>query len=397
MEPEILAVLIDKYLNGTASREEIKTLLEWYRAAGHTVIEIPLESEAEKESLRLSMRASLLDYAGKQPYTRKRPYLRERLYEAKWDMHRSYRWMIAAAMTGLIALGTYFLYFNKKKALIPQSGAANEFRPGGQKAILTLGDGTKIVLDSSAKGVLAEQGAATIEKLADGKLVYQVAKDIAGKVFYNTMETPRGGEYQLVLPDGTKVWLNSATSIRYPNVFTGNSREVEVTGEVFFDVAKDESKPFIVKTRKVRTTVLGTEFNVMAYPDEDAVRTTLLSGAVNIVLDDQTRTIKPGQEAIAANAGNKIKVQEADIDKAIAWKNGVFDFDGADIPTIMRQVARWYDVEIRYEGDLSGIVLSGVVSRREKVDLLLEALGRTREVTFRTEGNRITVMPAGAQ
>jgi transmembrane sensor len=397
MEPEILAVLIDKYLDGTASREEIKTLLDWYRSADHADMEIPLESEAEKEALRLSMRASLLDYAGKRPYTGKRPYAREHPYEAKWDRQRSYRWMIAAAMTGLIALGTYFLYFNKKKAPIPLSGAGNEFRPGGQKAILTLGDGTKIALDSSVKGVLAEQGAATIEKMADGKLVYQVAKDISGKIFYNTMETPRGGEYQLVLPDGTKVWLNSATSIRYPNVFTGNNREVEVTGEAFFDVAKDESKPFMVKTRKVRTTVLGTAFNVMAYPEEDAVKTTLLSGAVNIVLDDQTRTIKPGQEAIAGNAGNMIKVQEADIDKAIAWKNGVFDFDGADIPTIMRQVARWYDVEIRYEGDLSGIILSGVVSRREKCDLLLEALGRTREVTFRTEGNRITVMPAGVQ
>lgn len=152
----------------------------------------------------------------------------------------------------------------------------------------------------------------------------------------------------------------------------------------------------MVTARGVKTAVLGTEFNLMAYPDEDAVTTTLLTGAVKVIREGQTRLIKPGQEAIMGNGGNSIKVQEADIDKAIAWKNGVFDFDGADIPTIMRQIARWYDVEIRYKGDLTGIVLSGVVSRRENVDLLLEALGRTREVQFRMDGKKITVMPAGA-
>lgn len=218
MEPEVVAVLIDKYLNGTASREEVKTLLDWYRSANLSVTEIPLESEAEKESLRLSMRAILQHYAGGRPSTNSPST------NAPFIMRPgTFQWMIAAVMTGLIALATWFLYFNRKKAPAPLAAVSNEFRPGGNKAILTLGDGTKIVLDSSVKGMLAEQGAAKIEKMADGKLVYQVAKNSSGQVFYNTMETPRGGEYQLVLPDGTKVWLNSATTIRYPNVFAGNS------------------------------------------------------------------------------------------------------------------------------------------------------------------------------
>jgi ferric-dicitrate binding protein FerR (iron transport regulator) len=169
---------------------------------------------------------------------------------------------------------------------------------------------------------------------------------------------------------------------------------VEVSGEAFFDVARDGSRPFVVLAGGVRTEVLGTEFNLMAYQDEDAVKTTLLSGAVKVTRDGQSRLIRPGQEAVAVKTGHSFKVRDANIDRVIAWKNGVFDFEGADIPTIMRQVGRWYDVEIRYEGDLSGILLSGVISRRERADLLLEALGRTREVQFKTEGNRITVMQA---
>lgn len=400
MEPEKLAQLIEKYLSGNASPEESEALLAWYRSVDNATIEVPLHSEKERESLGESMRAGLLKYANREAgisitshrsndITSRRPN--------SFTPRRSNRWLIAATLSGLVIAGGWLYYAGAKKTPAPPAPVAKvkEIKPGGNRAILTLDDGTQVVLDNASQGILASQGATTIEKTADGKLVYRPGGNASGGILHNRMETPRGGEYQLTLSDGTRVWLNSATTLRYPSSFTGNTREVEVTGEAYFDVAEDKARPFIVSSGNTKIQVLGTSFNLMAYQDEEAVKTTLVSGAVKILQHDQACQIKPGQQAVANAKGSDIKVRPVDIDRAIAWKNGVFDFEGADIRSIMRQVARWYDVEVRYEGDLSGIVLSGVVSRREKVDLLLEALGRTREVQFKIEGKQITVMPAG--
>lgn len=385
MKPEIIAVLIDKYLKGDISADEERTLLAWYRSMDHSIIEIPMQSEEEKEALRLTMRANLVDYAGSRSY--KAPI-------SLWQK-RSYRWMAAAALTGLLGICAFLLNYHKPKPQAPLAAVNRVLTPGGNKATLTLDDGRRIVLDGAANGTIAKQGAIAIVKLDNGKIACQGTGDIGGAIYYNTLETPRGGEYQITLPDGTKVWLNSASSIKYPNAFAGKDRRVEITGEAYFDVEEDKSKPFIVSSRGMQTQVLGTEFDLMAYADEEAIKATLVKGSVSVMAEGQARRIRPGQQAIAVNSGHSIRVEQADISRTIAWKNGEFDFEGADIPTIMRQVARWYDVEVLYKGDISGIRLSGVVSRRERADQLLLALERTKEVEFKVEGKRITVMPAG--
>ena len=302
---------------------------------------------------------------------------------------------VAAAAAILIAAftGIYFLFNQKPKQDIAQSGSTNQKEiivPGGDKAILILADGSAIVLDTLHTGSLPQQGNTRIVKLNTGSLAYNAGAGSQLETLYNTLSTPSGGQFQLVLPDGSKVWLNSSSSIRFPTAFNGDERKVELTGEAYFEVAKNAAKPFKVSVKEMEVEVLGTHFNIMAYDDEKSINTTLLEGSVKVSKGSTGKILVPGQQSKVGSGGN-IKITEADVEEAIAWKNGFFQFNSYDIETVMRQVARWYDVQVVYKHKIPGGNFSGIVSRKNNISRVLEIL-QGGDVQFKIEGKKVIVL-----
>jgi hypothetical protein len=302
---------------------------------------------------------------------------------------------IAAALLVFVSFGAYVFIKQKKqgsnKGDFAKNQPSHDVLPGGNRAVLRLANGKTIYLDNAQNGVLAKEGDAQINKTRDGQLVYQSGKSSRSATSeMNTVATPRGGQYQLVLNDGSKVWLNSASSVSFPTVFTGNTRDVEITGEAYFEVAKNAAKPFRVKTNHVLVEVLGTHFNVMAYNDENSVKTTLLEGAVKISNNENASVLKPGQQA-SLNQNGQIKVvDDADAENSVAWKDGLFQFTDSGIEAIMRQVARWYDVSVSYEGKIPEREFTGRISRNVKASELLNML-KYEGINFKIEDKHITI------
>ncbi|HWW40092.1 FecR family protein, partial [Pedobacter sp.] len=260
------------------------------------------------------------------------------------------------------------------------------------KAVLTLSDGKNIILDEAADGHIADQSGVTITKTKQGEIIYAVNNHLTSKAV-NQISTPKGGQYQIQLPDGTKVWLNSASSLRYPASFSGPERKVELSGEAYFEVTKNKNMPFKVLTRKQEITVLGTHFNVNGYEDEETIKTTLLEGSVKVKImgSENSALLKPGEQSVYEKNG--LNVVNADLDEVIAWKNGYFLFQDEDIHAVMRKVARWYDIEVVYQGNLSRKHIGGSVSKSKDLSDVLMILKATDEVNFKIEGRRVTVMP----
>jgi transmembrane sensor len=303
----------------------------------------------------------------------------------------------AASIIGLLFLGTFF-WFNRgeqrevaKKTEVRSNGHENDVLPGGDKAILTLADGSTIVLDNAQNGTLTQQGATKVIKL-DGKLAYDPAGAGSTEVVYNTISTPRGGQYQIELPDGSQVWLNAASSLRFPTAFAGKERRVEISGEAYFEVAKNKNMPFIVSVSGAEVQVLGTHFNVMAYKEEKAVKTTLLEGSVRFVSGNNASLLKPGQQSQLTKEGQVNVISGVDVDEVMAWKNGMFYFENADIETVMRQLSRWYDVEIEYQGEIKPKKFGGEIQRDLNLSEVLEGLKGTG-IHFRIEGKKLIVLP----
>lgn len=299
----------------------------------------------------------------------------------------------AAAIVLFLGIGAYFWNTRQPvKSVATQStpvSLKNNADPGSNKAILTLSDGRKIILDSAANGQLAQQGNATIKKNGDGQITYLAEEDtnLSQPIIFNTMSTPRGGQYQLTLPDGSRVWLNAESSITYPAVFTGATREVSITGEVYFEVAQNAALPFKVKAGGALIEVLGTHFNINAYSDEPVIKTTLLEGSVKVVKGKNKQILKPGQEAQFSDESNAINlIDDADTDEAIAWKNGTFDFRDQDIETVMRQIGRWYNMEIVYEGKKPGVRVLSMISRNTDLVTVLKSL-ELIGLHFKVEGS----------
>lgn len=305
------------------------------------------------------------------------------------------RWWAAAAIILLIATaGYYYLASRPKHAGSAEGqGITNmDIAPGGDKAVLTLANGKKVVLDTAANGDLEKQGNVRIIKL-NGQLAYNKEAQPANEVLYNTISTPRGGQYQLVLTDGTKVWLNAASSLRFPTTFAGATREVTLSGEGYFEVAPNHLQPFrVTLIDGTKVEVLGTHFNVMAYADEHAIKTTLLEGAVKVIKQVNTQLLTPGQQAQVNTDGKIVLVKNADTEEAVAWKNGLFQFTGADMATVMRQVGRWYDLNVHLQGNISGVHLSGKVSRNLKLSQVVAILEESG-IEIKIDGKEITASP----
>ncbi|MBL7698071.1 MAG: FecR family protein [Chitinophagaceae bacterium] len=297
----------------------------------------------------------------------------------------------AAAVVLLFGLAAA-TYFYLKPTPSPQVATTNEreeplkdIQPGTQRAILTLSDGTTIELDNAANGLLAEQQGSKISK-SGAQITYlqpsSPLSPLTSHTSYNTMTTPRGGLYHLILPDGTKVWLNAASSITYPTSFTGNTREVSITGELYFEVTKNAAKPFIVKTYRDEITVRGTSFNINSYTDEQQIKTSLLEGSVWI----GNTELKPGE------AFSNGKVFKADVNMDVAWKNGSFAFRNADLQTVMRQLARWYNLDVVYEGKIPAGTFSGEIGRSLTLNQLLKGLTTTK-IKYRLEDrNKLVIV-----
>ncbi|HEY1112621.1 MAG TPA: FecR domain-containing protein [Chitinophagaceae bacterium] len=381
MTQEEIKKLAERIDTGTATEEDILLYNRMFHAVATAGEEWQEDLYGNKAELERAMKAAIFERAG----------LRRPVVRTLWR-----RWAAAAAIVLLMGAGTYFLYSNPVTSEQPAAAAPapanrfkNEVAPGQQGAILTLSSGESIVLDSTSDGVLAQEGAAEVFKQG-GQVIYKGEKG-SGEMLYHTMTTPRGRQYHLVLADGTRVWLNAASSITYPTAFTGTERTVSISGEVYFEVAHQAGKPFEVQKGDVRVQVLGTHFNVNAYEEESSLNVTLLEGAVRVVKGEKSSAIKPGQQA-QVHTGDLQVVSGVNVDEVMAWKNGSFRFGGADIGSIMRQLARWYDVEIVYNKKIEDRFYAEI-PRDTKLSDVLKALELTGEVRFGIEGRKIVIMP----
>lgn len=314
-------------------------------------------------------------------------------------------WAVAASAILIVSVSVWIFRPNQIKRLAEHTPSkirqdSLQIKPGGNNAILTLSDGSYVVLDSAADGVIGNQGNTKVIKLESGKLAYTGTANKKGNVSINKISTPRGGQYQVTLPDGTIVWLNAASSISFPTAFAETERQVEVTGEVYFEVAAvlhNQTKvPFVVKIASSsgvnigEVHVLGTHFNVNAYDDEIETRTTLLEGAVKCIKGSDSKTLKPGQQGRFAHKGISIE-KDIDTDKIVAWKYGMFLFDSEDIQGIMRQIGRWYNVEVIYKGAISKELFSGIVDRSSRLEQVLKIM-EAGGVKFTIDGRKIIVI-----
>lgn len=305
---------------------------------------------------------------------------------------------VAAGIFMTLSVG--LLFWNQQKPVNKPAYTTNKIEqkivPGGNKAYLTMADGAVILLNEVKNGTLNTQTDVQINKVKDGILEYNHSvtsdKNIH-QLSYNTINIPRGGEYQVVLSDGTKVWLNSASSLKYPAVFHGNERKVELSGEAYFEVAKNVSKPFHVVVNGINVQVLGTHFNIMSYGDDKEVKTTLLEGSVRLSGKTAAILLKPGQQAMLNEQQTAFNVKTVDVEDVIAWKNGLFAFNNEDIQTIMKRISRWYDVEVIFPENFRRRNFGGTISRFKDVESVLKSLELTGSIHFKIEGRRITVMP----
>ncbi|OQP63898.1 hypothetical protein A3860_23490 [Niastella vici] len=300
----------------------------------------------------------------------------------------------AAVLLILATAGGYWLSKKRRESPLLSDNKPlikHDLPPGGNKAILELADGSSIVLDSASNGTLSRQGATEISK-KDGMLAYNQAGKKQGEILFNTIKTPRGGQYQLKLADGTKVWLNAASSLRFPAAFSGNVRKVELTGEAYFEVAKNAKMPFIVQEGGMSVQVLGTHFNVNGYDDEDAVRTTLLEGSVKVSKGGASVMLKPGEQTSVSHTSQLSQPIPVQTDEVMAWKNGLFYFNGENIAVIMRQLARWYDFDVTYEKPVKEKFYVKI-NRNTNVSNVFKILETTGGAHFKIEGKKITVMP----
>ena len=405
--------LIQKYMRGKASPEEEQFIEAYYESFDASGEQPQLQNDEEKALLAQEMKAAIwqqIDAAEQAP-------LHIPVVKRLW-----FRMTMAAAVVVLVCIPVYY-YIIKTPIPKPvaqtstQPAPQHDALPGGNKATLTLADGTIVDLDNAVNGTLNEQNNTIIRK-KDGALKYEPAipvrpghpgggnpQSAINTVAYNILTTPKGGQYFLELPDGSKVWLNAASSIRYPTAFNNKERLVELTGEAYFDIKKNQNIPFRVHftspskdggDREGMIEVMGTQFNVNAYHDESTIRATLLEGKIKMVSDKQTAILKPGQQAQIKNTslGNgHIRVSDdVDTEEAIAWKNGLFYFDNVDIQAIMRQLARWYKVQVVFRGKIPARRFAGQVSRNSNLSQVLKILELSK-IHFTVEGDVVTVLP----
>jgi len=378
MYPYQAKELLQKYKTGTCTAEEKAIVESWHIKEIASSDFMPDEEELER--VGQSIWAALP--------------VHENQYARSRTRHLWMRYA-AAAILFCTAITIFYIYAGKTdKSKLQMSQVErfkNDIKPGGNKAILVLASGQTVTLDDAGAGVLAHEGETGIRKTAEGKLVYEhEGKKSQVAVLTNKLSTPKGGQYQVRLSDGTKVWLNSASTLVYPAVFNGINREVELSGEAYFEVAKNKLMPFVVHSNKQSVQVLGTHFNINSYPSEESIKTTLIEGSVQVSSGGNTCLLKPGQQAENTDG---IRVKKADTEQVLSWLNNDFNFKDENIESIMRKLERWYDITVVYEGKISEIDYGAEISRSKTLVQVLKILEKTGSVHFKIEGRRVTVMP----
>jgi transmembrane sensor len=362
--------ILEKYNAGTGTAEERACVESWYLK--FETPESDLTSEQIQEEFDMGL-VALSTSVGRPAKTR-----------SLWPQ-------IAAAASVLLTLfgGGYMLLHRSAKPQVVAANHKQDIAPGTNGAILILANGKKVVLEQTKAGVMIQQSGTQLKKASDSTLVYQPS--LAGNsstLSYNTLQTPKGRQYSVVLPDGSKVWLNAASSLKYPTAFSGKERLVELTGEGYFEVVHNSKSPFRVKVGLETVEDIGTHFNINAYTDEPAVMTTLLEGSVRVITNQYRNVLQPGQQAVVS--GGALRVQEADLNAAVSWKNGYFTFKKADIQTVMRQLARWYDVNVSYQGKISNVALTGDIYRNVQASQALKILSYF-DIHYHIDGRTIVI------
>jgi transmembrane sensor len=372
-------LLYEKYIAGEATPDEIEKVLH-YRDEFEMYVAVK-DDEANEYSETKRRILNKLNKSTGQPVIVK-------LQRIKW-------WSSAAAILIFGTAGLLFLKNNQTVKPLKNTKpaiAVHDVAPGSNKAILTLASGKVISLNDIANGIISKQRDLTVKKQNGGIVEYVAsAEDKDKNPVTNSISTPRGGQYQLVLSDGTKVWLNAASSLKFPSFFAGRNRTVELTGEAYFEVAKNKKMPFIVKFNDANIEVLGTHFDIKAYDDEDT-KATLAEGSIKISKNNQQKILVPGQQVVVSKVAHNLEVSPANMDEALAWKNGYFIFHDASIESIMKTAARWYDVDVAYDADLRSKKFGGRVSRYKNISELLKNMELTGTIHFKIEGRRITVL-----
>ncbi|WP_316751495.1 FecR family protein [Pedobacter gandavensis] len=396
--------LFNRYLKNACTTDEIELLLSHFGTLTEKDLRKSISEALGEGDDVLSATADLKEHLA-ELYKNMVPHLRKddgpKVVALPFHKRKAFFYLAVACMT-LIMSGTIALFYSKDsnsefQNLSSLTYAGKDISAGGDKAKLTLGNGKVIVLNEASDGELLKVGGMLIRKTGNGQLVYEVAADqVLGTAYtYNIISTPKGGTYHVILPDGTKVWLNAASSLKFPTSFTyQKERNIELTGEAYFEVSKDAKHPFRVHTPKQEVEVLGTHFNISSYVDELAVKTTLFEGSVkvsNLHKEGSHIILKPGEQSVVSKG--EITVAKADLEEALAWKNGLFVFNDEPLEGIMKKVSRWYDVEVVYEPGLDkNKRFGGSVSRFDKVSKVLRQLELTGGVHFKIEEGRIIAM-----
>jgi len=399
-----LLLLIEKYMNNNCSKEELEQILngaikesdelfEALKFQWSTLEENALPGDSHWDKLFSSM----MDHAKEATLSEQQQSKEKRASETYLIGGSRRRWMVRIAAAAVVFFGlfaTIFLISRHDHQQIAQHArnkpSMDDIAPGGNRAILTLANGKKIILDTASNGTVAQQGGIKVIKIG-GQLSYSL-KSNSPEVLYNTITTPKGGQYQLTLSDGSRVWLNAASSLHFPAAFSGKERKVELTGEGYFEVAHNKEKPFIVTANNMDVQVLGTRFNINAYSDENSIKTTLLEGSVRISKGNTTRIMIPGDQASMDNLTGEITIKkDADLDEAVAWKNGKFIFQSADIKSIMRQLEKWYDVNVVYDRNVTDEEFVGSISRQVNISQILDMLKKAGSIDFVIKGRTVIV------
>lgn len=393
-DASFLKELFARFLENRCSEEEIRLLMEYaekdeYRELFSGIIgQAVMEDHPEEESL-YAMHREVIDAVS----TRITPPVpAPEKAVRRWLPYR-----VAAAVALLLLAGGAWRWYSRSHTAMPVVNVAahtpvNDTTAGGNKAILILANGSAVTLDSTANGLLAQQGQTQVIRSAAGNLVYTSTAGASAEPLYNSIITPKGVQYQVTLSDGTKVWLNASSALRFPASFTGANRQVALTGEAYFEAAINAEKPFVVVVDSMRVTVLGSHFNIMAYKEEKTINTTLLEGAVSVAGGNTTMLLKPGEQAQLGQQGNIRLVKKADIPAVMAWKNRLFWFEQDDIHTVMRQLSREYNIEVEIRGDIQRH-FTGSIPRDVNVSTVLEVLQKTGGVHFTMNNGKIIVTP----
>ncbi|RZS70928.1 FecR family protein [Pseudobacter ginsenosidimutans] len=380
--------LANKWLKGTITDAEMAAFSEYYNSKGDDEIMLPEDFAMHETALGKRILANVKEATGMAAPVVDMPVHRHRMLP---------KIAVAAAIMVLVSLGAYlWLHQDRDRQLaIENKMLPAQVLPGKEGAVLTLSDGRQIALDSAGNGHVADQNGAKV-MLQNKQLIYDASESSTAEMAFNTMSTPAGRQFRLTLPDGTKVWLNAASSIRYPTRFSGNERKVIITGEAYFEVKRDQSKPFRVSVSDMEVEVLGTSFNINSYANEKMLRTTLIEGAVRVKNNAAAILLKPSQQAVLLqnHIGRSLEVKDgADIQQVMAWKNGIFNFNGADLFMVLRELERWYDIEVRYEGRIVPGLFFGKMSRNVNLNVVLEWL-KGSGVNYRFEkGNKLIIIP----